>query len=260
MRLLGAQPMKARIAFALACSVVCAAALADLSDVANLDSGLPTEIEDAQPIEHGAKALQLITRLDRQRNGANLYVAEPQFQWGFAPRWQAALTLHALGGTADKTTSGDLRLQLMRQLNDERAGLPALAAFLRLDAPTGQDSRGLDTTFRLAATKTLGAERYTHQVHANLMWTHNAAPGVEERSHFARLLLGYSTALGERTVIVADIIREQERTRGEMASVVELGLRRALAEKTNLSLGFGAGTGGAEAPRWRLMAGIERSF
>jgi hypothetical protein len=258
--LLGAQPMKARIAFALACSVACSAALADLSDVANLDSGLPTEIEDAQPIDHGEKEVQLITRWDRQRNGANLYVAEPQFQWGFAPRWQAALTLHALGGTADTTTSGDVRLQLMRQLNEEANGLPALAAFVRFDAPTGQDSRGLDTTLRLAATKTLGAERYTHQVQANLMWTHNAAPGADERSHFARVLVGYSTALNERTVVVADLIREQERTRGEMASIAELGVRRALAGKTVLSLGLAAGTGGADAPRWRLMAGLERSF
>ena len=252
--------MKARIALALACSVLSGAALADLSDLANLDSGLPTEIEDAQPIEHGEKELQLITRWDRQRNGANLYVVEPQFQWGFAPRWQAALTLHALGGTADHSTSGDVRLQLMRQLNDEEGGLPALAAFLRLDAPTGERSRGLDTTLRVAATKTLGRERYTHQVHANLMWTRNAAPGAEERSHFARVLVGYSTALNERTVVIADVIREQERTRGEMASIAELGLRRALASKTTLSLGVGAGRGGAETPRWRLMAGLERSF
>src|SRR5919206_2490354 len=116
--------MKA-VALASACALVVSAAA--LADVANLDSGLPTEIEDAQPIEHGEKALQLITRWDRQRNGANLYVAEPQFQWGFAPRWQAALTLHALGGAADHTTSGDMRLQLMRQLNEEQGGLPAVA-------------------------------------------------------------------------------------------------------------------------------------
>jgi hypothetical protein len=252
--------MKARVFFALVCSALSGGALADLSDLANLDSGLPTEIEDAQPIEQGEKALQLITRWDRQRSGANLYVVEPQFQWGFAPRWQAALTLHALAGTADHTTSGDVRLQLMGQLNEEANGLPALAAFVRLDAPTGEGSRGLDTTFRLAATKTLGAERYTHQVHANVMWTRNAAPLADERSHFARLLVGYSTALNEHTVLVGDLIREQERTRGEMASIAELGLRRALASKTNLSLGVGAGRGGADAPRWRLMAGLEHSF
>lgn len=252
--------MKARIVLALSSSLLSTGALADLSNLANLDSGLPTEIEDAQPIDQGEKALQLITRWDRQRNGANQYIADPQFQWGFAPRWQAALTLHSLGGTADRTTSGDLRLQVMRQLTDEASGLPALAAFVRLDAPTGQESRGLDTTFRLAATKTLGAERYTHQVHANVMWTHNAAPLAEERSHFARVLLGYSTPFSERTVVVADVIREQERTRGEMASIAELGLRHALADKTTLSLGIGAGRGGADAPRWRLIAGLERSF
>jgi hypothetical protein len=112
---------------AMWCSVLSSGALADVS---NLDSGLPTEIEDARPIDHGEKEVQLITRWDRQRSGANLFVAEPQFQWGFAPRWQAALTLHALGGTAEPTGSGDVRLQLMRQLNDENGALPAIAAFL----------------------------------------------------------------------------------------------------------------------------------
>jgi hypothetical protein len=97
-------------------------------------------------------------------------------------------------------------------------------------------------------------------VHANVVWTRNAAPGPEERSHLARLLLGYSTLLSERTVLVGDLIREQQRTRGEMASIAELGVRRELARETTISLGVGAAHGSADAPRWRFMAGLERSF
>src|SRR5256885_14899198 len=154
-----------------------------LADVSNHDTGLPIEIEDARPIERWQKALQLITRWERQRSGANLFVVETQFQWGFAARSQVALTLHTLAGTADRTGNGDLRLQIMRQLHEETALLPAFAAFLRLDVPTGHESRGLDTTVRLAATKTLGAEPDTHQLHANAVWTRNAPPAVRARSH-----------------------------------------------------------------------------
>lgn len=234
--------------------------LTALADVANLDSGLPIEIEDARPIERGEKALQLITRWERQRSGANLFVVEPQFQWGFAARSQVALTLHTLGGTADSTGNGDLRLQLMRQLHEETTLLPAFAAFLRLDVPTGHDSRGLDTTVRLAATKTLGAEPDTHQLHVNVVWTRNAAPGVDERTQVRRLLVGYSTLLGERTALVGDLIREEERSRGALGTIVELGLRRELSRETTLSLGVGTGRGSPEVSRWRLMAGLERSF
>src|SRR5438105_12482093 len=77
---------------AMVCSLLLS--LTALADVANLDSGLPIEIEDARPIERGEKALQLITRWERQRSGGNLFVVEPQFQWGFAARSQVALTLH----------------------------------------------------------------------------------------------------------------------------------------------------------------------
>lgn len=241
------------------CVVLCTLGIAHaaLADVANLDSGLPTEIEDARPIEYGDKALQLITRWDRERSRANLLVAEPQLQWGFAPRSQLALTLHTLGGTAGSSGSGDVRLQLMRQLNDERGWLPAFAGFLRLDAPTGRQSRGLDTTLRLAASKTVADGQ---QVHANLAWTRNAGSGPDERAHLRRVLLGYSRLLGEHTLVVADAIREEERTAGAMATIFELGLRRELARETTLSLGVGAGRGSPEAPRLRFMAGVERSY
>lgn len=240
-----------------ACALASGNALADTS---NLESGQPAEVSDADPVETGQKQVQLTSRFDRERGGDNHVLVEPQFQWGFAQRWQATLSVRGIGGSADRTGSGDARAQLMRKLNDESGLLPATALQLQLDLPSGRDTRGVDPTVRLIATKTLGNQPKTHQLHVNAAWTRNNSPMPGERRERAQLIIGYSTALTERTTPVADLVREQERERGQMASIAEIGLRQDLGSKTTLSLGAGAGRGGDSAPRWRAVAAVERSF
>lgn len=93
----------------------------------------------------------------------------------------------------------------------------------------------------------------------NAIWLRNAAPQPEERSERGRVIVGYSTLVASRTVLVADLIREQSPERGQMASIAEIGLRRELARETTLAAGVGAGHGSG-APRWRLIAGLQQSF
>lgn len=240
--------------------VMAAAALPALADVSDLQAGLPAEVTDARPMEQGGKQVQWLTLWDRERGGDDRLVLEPQAQWGFARDWQGSVGIRGIGGSADHATSGDLRTEVMRRFSLERGVMPALAAFLGFALPTGRESRGIDTTLRLAATKTLGAEPNTHQVHGNVVWMRDAAAGPEERSERWRLIAGYSTVLGRQTGLVADVIREQERARGEMASIAEVGLRHELSHGTTFSFGAGAGRGSPSAPRWRVVAGFEQSF
>ena len=243
-----------------AASALLALAGPALADVSDLQAGLPTEVTDARPIEQDGKQVQLLTSWDRERAGDDRLVLEPQAQWGFARDWQGTLGIRGIGGSADHATSGDVRAEVMRRFTREAGALPSLAGFVGFALPTGRESRGIDTTMRLAATKTLGARPNTHQVHGNVVWMRNAAPGPEERGERWRLIVGYSTLLGRQTGLVADVIREQERARGEMASIAELGVRHELAHGTTFSFGAGAGRGGASAPRWRVVAGFEQSF
>lgn len=236
------------------------AAHAASAGVTNLDENLPTEIEDAEPVDTGEKEIQMPLRWDRERGGSDRLVFEPQLQWGFAQRWQGSVSLRGLGGSADRTGSGDVRVKAMRKLSDEGAVLPALAAFLEVDLPTGRNSRGLDAGLRLAATKTLGARADAHQAHLNVVWTRNGAPLDGERSERARLLAGYSTRLAERTVLVTDLIRQHERERGPLTTIAEVGVRQALAHRTIASFAVGAGRGGDSAARWRVHVAIERGF
>jgi hypothetical protein len=60
-------------------------------------------------------------------------------------------------------------------------------------------------------------------------------------------------------VLVADIVREHARERGRMATIAEIGLRRELQKQAIAAVGLGAGHGDG-APRWRLVAGIQRSY
>jgi hypothetical protein len=231
-----------------------------LADTSNLESGQPIEVSDAEPVEAGQKQLQLTSRFDRERGGDNHVLVEPQFQWGFAQRWQATLSVRGIGGSADHTGNGDIRAQVMRKLNDEAGMLPATALQLQLDLPSGRGTRGVDPTLRLIATKTLGSQFKTHQLHVNAAWMRNNSPMPGERRERAQLIVGYSTPLTERTTLVANLVREHERERGQMASIAEIGLRQDVGSQTTLSLGAGAGRGGDSAPRWRAAAAVERSF
>lgn len=237
-----------------------AAATPSLADVSDLQAGLPAEVTDARPIEQGDRQVQVLTLWDRDRGGEDRLVVEPQAQWGFARYWQGTIGIRGIGGSADHAGSGDLRTEVMRRFNSEAGMLPSFAGFLGFALPSGRASRGIDTTMRLAATKTLGGAPNLHQLHGNVVWMRNAAAGPEERSERWRLIAGYSRLLSQQTGLVADVIREQERARGEMASIAELGLRHELSHGTTLSFGAGVGRGSPSAPRWRLVAGFERSF
>ncbi len=248
---------KAALAGALACLVTWGNARADAS---NLESGLPAEVADVEPIKRGEKQVQLGLRFDRERGGDNHLMLEPQLQWGFAERWQGSIAVRGIAGSADRTGSGDVRAQVLHKLNDEGRLLPAFAAELQLEFPTGKDTRGVDPTLRLISTKTLGSRAKQHQLHVNVGWTWNRAPQPSERRERGQLVLGYSTPLSGGTVLVADLVRQHERELGRMTSIAEVGFRRDLGPQTTLSVGAGAGRGGQSAPRWRVVAGIERGF
>lgn len=227
--------------------------------VENLESNFPTELEDAEPVEHGRKQIILPLLWDWERSNTHRLQPEPRFQWGFAERSQLSLSVPITAGSTDRTGSGDVRLEWMRKFNDESRMLPAVAGFVRIDLPSGRQSHGVDTNLRLAATKTLGTRPNTHQVHANVIWIKNVAPQEQERAERARLMLGYSTLMTQRSVLVVNLIREQSRERGQMASIAELGLVHELAPGLNMALGVGTGRGGV-APRLRLVGGLQQEF
>jgi hypothetical protein len=244
----------------LVASALLIASAAAHADVADLDAGLPTEIADAVTAEPGATELQFRLRWDRERGGGDALQVETAVQYGFAERWHAAIGTRGIAGNGDRVGSGDVTIEAMHRLNDESQRVPAFALLVQADLPTGYRTSGTDTRVELIATRTLAARPGLHQIHFNAMWVRNAAPAPDERADRGRFIVGYSVLLGEHTALIADVVRQHERERGGMSTVVEAGLRRAadwLRRDATLSFGIGRGWGADSAPRLRVTAGLE---
>lgn len=142
----------------------------------------------------------------------------------------ARLIAAALGLAATAAFADGSNLELQLRWNLARFGPAA-----------GRESLGVDMTLRLPATRALGAQPSTPWTLGNVVWIRNAK-------------------LGPQNGLVADVIRELERARGEMASIAEVGVRHELSHETTFSFGVGAGHGSPMAPHWRVVAGFEQSF
>ena len=226
------------------------------AQVANLDAGLPTEIEDTTPTPAGATELHLPLRYERDRDGHGMVLIEPRLQRGWEGGWQSSISIPVIAGSGDKTGRGDLKLDLFKTLVRETATRPSIAAALGIELPTGTASAGLDSSYKVIVSRTLASK---DQVHANFVIEDNAAPTIAERGVRWRLLAGYSRQLSARSALVADVIREQTRLRGGLATLVEAGMRHQLEQDLAVSLGGGIGFGD-DSPRWRVMAGIQKLF
>ncbi len=229
------------------------------ADHTNLEEGLPVTVEDAIPIAYRGREFQGLFRYQRTDDGEDRFVLEPRIEYGLARNWQAKLAVPFYLGNADRTGSGDVGVEVFRNLNQESLALPAFALSVRADFPTGERSEGIDTTAKLLLTKTLGRTSLLHRLHVNLAWKHNAGARVGERGDRFEGVLGYSRLVGPDTVLVGDYVFEQERVKGREGHVLELGVRRQVTPLTVVALGAGAGLS-SESPKFRLTAAFQHSF
>ena len=231
------------------------------ADHQNLEEGLPTDLEDADPIEYLGREAQAQLRYERQRNrrGKNLFTLDPRLEYGFVRNGQVAISAPFLLGSGDRTGGGDLTLSALYNFNTESLSLPAFAVSARTEFPTGYDTAGVGTELKFIATKTLGNGSHLDRLHLNVSWLHNTAVHNTQRSDRYRAILGYSRRLGPDTILVTDFERLEELDRGRNDNIVELGIRRQVTPLTVLSIGAGAGIG-HDSPDYRITAGFQRSF
>lgn len=227
------------------------------TDHINLEEGLPTELEDAYPTAYRNREFQFFTRYERQRDGSDRVVLTPRFEYGLFRNAQVSVTVPFYTGSADRTGSGDIRIEAFYNFNTESRKLPAFAVVGRITAPTGKDSAGLDAAMKFIATKSISNR--LDRLHLNLELERNAGARFDERNTLYRAIFGYSGRVGADTLFVADFVRRQERLRGENSNIIEAGIRRQLNPLTILTLGAGAGIG-EQSPRFLISVGIQRSL
>lgn len=229
------------------------------ADHLNLEEGLPTDVEDAYPIDYLGREIQGQFRYERANGGKDRFVLDPRIEYGFIRNAQISISAPFYLGNADRTGSGNIRLTGLYNFNQESLSIPAFAISARTEFPTGVDSAGVDTELKLIMTKTIGNGGSLDRIHLNASWLHNFDPQGDERSDRYKVILGYSRRLGPDTILVTDFVRQQEMNKNENSNVVELGIRRQLNPRTVFSFGVGAGIG-EESPIFRTTLGFQRSF
>ncbi len=249
---------KSHILFGVAASVVLAST-AHADDHINLEPGLPLEVEDAYATGYLNREFQLSGRYERTAEGKNQYTVDPRLEYGFARNWQARIRVPFILGSGDKRGSGDIGAEVFYNFNTESLKLPAFAASVNLTAPTGRDSSGIDTEFKLIATKSLGYAEKLQRVHLNLTYFNNASARADERSNGYAAVVGYSQRVGPQTIFLADYVRQQQKERSVTYDLLEVGLRYQKTPLTTLSLGLGTGVS-KDSPDFRATLGLQRSF
>jgi len=237
---------------------------AGASDIHDLQRGLPLDVEDTTTSDKGSVQLQASARYEHQ-DGDDLLFLDPQVQVGVLDNFHVEFTYPVIAGSGDRTGAGDFIIAGLYRFYDEQGAgfrdhpFPSMALKVEFELPTGVGSDGLDTTLRFIATKTVTQAESQDRVHLNLSWTHNAAAASDERENFFSLILGYSRKLDDKTVVLADLIREQQEQEGQDSTILEAGVLRQLTDKVTVGAGLGFGLGD-DSPDFRATFGVQYSF
>lgn len=255
-------PLARAVAMSVAVGALAApAALRAQSDHFNLEEGLPTRLDDAYATAYRNRELQLAPRYDRQGGGTDLFYADPAVEAGLFRNSQWRLSVPVRAGSADRTGSGNVRLEGFYNFNTEGLVLPAVAVAARGEFPTGYypggQERSAEGTAKLIATKSV--DNRMDRLHVNLEYTavSNATPA--ERSGRFAFAAGVSGRAGPDMVIILDAFRQEERVRGEITNLAELGVRRQFTPRFVASAGVGTGLD-KDSPRVRATLALQRSF
>jgi hypothetical protein len=204
-------------------------------DHKNLDEGRPLRLEDAYSIAHGEFAIETGAGFTVERRGPSRGFFPVELLYGAYPNLQLSVgTSFSTDphGLEDRPRSGDLRFGALYNFNQETIALPAFAAKLGVDAPTGIDARGYAVELRGIITKSF--ERLS--LHLNAGYEFLTSTRGSERDGRYHLALGASYPIGApkftRLTVVGDIFSEQSRRRGDAPVVgTELGLRYQLTPR-----------------------------
>lgn len=255
--------MRTSLFIALAAAAITpSAALA--VDHNNLDLGRPIRLEDAYPVSHGEFVLELGAGFAAERNSPDRFFGTGDLLWGALPNFQ--LGLSGFGSTHPRdidedTKSGDLQLSGLYNFNQETLTLPAMAAKLTLNFPTGVDSSGVDAEIKAIFTKSID----TVSFHLNVAYEFLSGTSANEEDGRWKVAFGPSIPLGAphstRMTLVADIFAEEGALRHSAETIgAEVGLRYQLTERIVLDAGVGTEFAGDDRSPVFATFGVSFSF
>jgi hypothetical protein len=227
-------------------------------DHMNLDESFPLRVEDAYPLAYRDREIQVYFQYIEQLEQRYRMNLTPILEVGFPLNTQLEVEVPLIFGNTDKTGSADIRTLLFYNFNMEGVLFPAIALEAAIDIPTGKNREGVDPSFELILTKTLGSKKF-RRIHVNGEYRLNTDPQGNERRHLYTLTAGYSQRMTPNSIIIFDFYRERERGESVEVNVIEAGTRTQLDPLTVLSIGGGIGVG-QESPRFQVTVGLQRSL
>ena len=231
-------------------------------DHTNLESGLPVVIEDAYVTPFNSIEAQGYLRYDHlsrgQGDGSQLSIV-PRIEWGAARNLQLTLETPYRAGDARDTKQGDVTFSGLYNLNNEGVHLPAISVGAGASTTYGYQNGGAEVSAEFVATKSLGSvgESYIpRRLSFNAIYYRNVDRREDDRAGRWRVGVAYAQPVTNDLVLVADVYREEQRTRREAENVAEIGGRYQLDPQTVVSLSVGGGFAN-QSPDGRFVVGFQ---
>ena len=258
--------MRIGIATTLFAAVVGLSPTAFATDHENLEPGLPTSLEDIQPIERGTVQFQVFGRYLKFRGEPNLGESEPRLVWGAFDDTQLVVATPLPLGRGAASGNGYVALGVLRKLWGDRENRwwPGAALGLDLRLPTGSARQGFRNRPDIDLTVALKKDIGPHSFHLNVgyEWINDQSDRERFRAGAWRVIVGHDAPVTERVLLVTDVVWRQADVKASSdVWLVESGIRAQLTRRLIGTVGMGVGLNrGHETPEFTVTAGFQLGF
>lgn len=232
------------------------------TDHFNLESGIPTTIEDIEPLERGSVEMQGFGRYLRLRGGKDAGETQPRLAWGIFENTQVEIGTPLLLGEGKVNGNGDVQVSMLRKFLDSHgAWWPGLALEADVTLPTGTERHGfenrVDAGFTIIMTKHVGSQGF--HLNAGYDWTDDESEEEDLRRGILSIVVGHHIPLTDRLVLVSDVVwRQADEKETSDICLFETGVRAQLTSSLIGAIGVGIGLNrGEETPAFSLTVGFQ---
>ncbi len=233
------------------------------TDHFNLERGIPTSIEDIEPLERGSVELQAFGRFLRMREEKNVGEAEPRITLGIFEKTQLEISTPLLFGEDSGNGNGDVQLSMLRKLRDDspEKWWPGFAIEADVRLPTGIERHGFKNRTDAGFTALMKKDVGIHSFHLNagFDWTNDESEEETLRRVVWSGAVGHDMPLTKRLVLVSDVVwRQADEKHTTDVWLLETGVRAQLTRALIGAIGMGAGlNGGPDTPVFTLTVGFQ---
>jgi hypothetical protein len=221
---------------------------------------LPGLVESTAPTDLGAVELQMGAGYASLRNGRGTpWTLAPEIDIGVAPNLEISASGGYVLGDTSSANSGSGSLGLLYQFSKPAAGVPGFAVDADYSASYGVGPEVGQTTLRGVVTQWLGRTDKSPRLDLNLSWYHLTNAGMDNRPNRYDIGVAATQELRSDLALVIELYHTQRQERGEVETIVDIGLLHQIGDYWELGASVGAGIG-RYSPKVQILVGVLRSL